>query len=152
MEKWLEQRGAVGIWSHKEDVELWKVGDVRKKHWLVASHTPPVGDLAWNPGMCPYWESNRWPFVLPDDAQPTEPYLWGRFFLFFKFIDFRETEERRDIETLIYCSTYLCIHWLLLVYALAGDQTCNLAGLGQCSKKLSYPARADGVFLRHNSL
>ena len=24
----------------------------------VASHTPPAGDLARNPGMCPDWESN----------------------------------------------------------------------------------------------
>ena len=25
----------------------------------VASHTPPIGDLAHNPGVCPDWESNR---------------------------------------------------------------------------------------------
>ena len=23
---------------------------------------PPTGDLAHNPGMCPDWELNRWPF------------------------------------------------------------------------------------------
>ena len=28
------------------------------KHQLVASHTPPTGDLASNPDMCPEWELN----------------------------------------------------------------------------------------------
>ena len=35
---------------------------VLEKHWLVASSMPPAGDLAHNPGMCPDWESNQWPF------------------------------------------------------------------------------------------
>ena len=26
---------------------------------VVTSHTPPIGDLAGNPGMCPDWESNQ---------------------------------------------------------------------------------------------
>ena len=26
---------------------------------VVASHTPPTGNLAHNPGMCPDWESNQ---------------------------------------------------------------------------------------------
>ena len=29
-----------------------------KHQHAVASHTPPTGDLARNPGMCPDWESN----------------------------------------------------------------------------------------------
>ena len=29
-----------------------------KHHCAVASRTPPTGDLACNPGMCPDWESN----------------------------------------------------------------------------------------------
>ena len=29
---------------------------------VVASQAPATGDLAHNPGMCPDWESNRWPF------------------------------------------------------------------------------------------
>ena len=33
---------------------------------MVASHTPPTGDLAHNPGMCPGWELNWRPF----DSQP----------------------------------------------------------------------------------
>ena len=30
---------------------------------MVASHAPPTGDLAHNPGMCPDWESNGGPLV-----------------------------------------------------------------------------------------
>ena len=26
---------------------------------MVASHTPPTGDLTCNPGMCPDWEWNQ---------------------------------------------------------------------------------------------
>ena len=33
-----------------------------KHQCVVASHTPPTGDLACNPGMCPDWESNHRPF------------------------------------------------------------------------------------------
>ena len=28
-----------------------------EKHQTVASHTPPSGDLAHNPGVCPDWET-----------------------------------------------------------------------------------------------
>ena len=30
-----------------------------KHQCVVASHVPPTGDLAHNPGMCPDWESHR---------------------------------------------------------------------------------------------
>ena len=30
---------------------------------MVASHAPPTGDLARNPGMCPDWKSNGSPLV-----------------------------------------------------------------------------------------
>ena len=33
---------------------------------------PPVGDLAHNPGMCPDWESNKWPFGFQASTQSTE--------------------------------------------------------------------------------
>ena len=36
------------------------------------AHTP-TGDPTHDIGMCSNWESNPWPLVLPDDAQPTEP-------------------------------------------------------------------------------
>ena len=38
-------------------------GEGREKHHcVVASCTPPTGDPACNPGMCPDWELNRQPF------------------------------------------------------------------------------------------
>ena len=47
----------------------------RQKHQcVVASCTPPTGDLAHNPGVCPDWESNQWPFSLQASTQSTEPY------------------------------------------------------------------------------
>ena len=35
--------------------------------------TPPTGDLAGNPGMCPDWESNQRPFGSQAGAQSTDP-------------------------------------------------------------------------------
>ena len=48
----------------------------------------------------------------------------------------------REIEILVCCSTYLCICWLILLCALTTDQTHNLGVLGECSRRLSYLARA----------
>ena len=51
-----------------------------KKHQcVVASHLPPTGDLAHNPGMWPDWELNRRPFGLQAGAQSTEPHQPGLF-------------------------------------------------------------------------
>ena len=47
---------------------------------MVASHVPPTGDLALNPGMFPDWESNQQPFGLQACAQSTELYQPGRGF------------------------------------------------------------------------
>ena len=33
-----------------------------KHECVVAPGAPPTGDLAYNPGMCPDWESNQQPF------------------------------------------------------------------------------------------
>ena len=37
-------------------------GEGEKHQYVVASHVAPTGDPACNPGMCPDWESNQWPF------------------------------------------------------------------------------------------
>ena len=42
-------------------------------HQSLASLTPPTGDLAHNPGMCPDWESNWQPFGSEAGTQSTEP-------------------------------------------------------------------------------
>ena len=44
---------------------------------LVASHTPPTGDLARNPDMCPEWELNLLPFGSQASTQSTEPHQPG---------------------------------------------------------------------------
>ena len=38
----------------------------------------PTRDQTCNPGMCPNWESNRRPFTLQDNDQPTEPQWSGQ--------------------------------------------------------------------------
>ena len=43
-----------------------------KNQCVVASHVPPTGDLAHNPGMCPDWELNWPPFGSQACAQCTE--------------------------------------------------------------------------------
>ena len=50
--------------------------------------------------------------------------LW--FFPNYFYLLIRETEEEREGEMSICCSTYLCTHWLILACALTGDRTCNL--------------------------
>ena len=45
-----------------------------KHQCVVASHAPPTGDLALNPGMCPSWESNQQPFDSQTGTQSTEPH------------------------------------------------------------------------------
>ena len=44
---------------------------------LVASHMPPLGYLAHNPGVCPDWESNQRPFSSQAFTQSTEPHQPG---------------------------------------------------------------------------
>ena len=48
-----------------------------KHQCVVASCTPPTGNLAHNPGMCPDWESNQWPFGSQAGTQSTEPHQLG---------------------------------------------------------------------------
>ena len=39
------------------------VREGEKHHCVVASSTPPTGDLACNPGMCPDWELSWSPLI-----------------------------------------------------------------------------------------
>ena len=52
--------------------ERGREGEIEgEKHQCVAaSHAPPTGDLAHNPGMCPDWELNRWPLVYRPVLNP----------------------------------------------------------------------------------
>ena len=51
-----------------------------KHQCVIASHTPPTGDLARNPGMCPDWESKWRPFGSQACAQSTELHQPGTIF------------------------------------------------------------------------
>ena len=54
-----------------------------EKHQCVAaSHTPPTGNLACNPGMCPDWELTGWPCGSQASAESTEPHQPGPGFMF----------------------------------------------------------------------
>ena len=64
----------------------------KEKHQLVASHMPPTGDLAHNPGMCPDWESNQQPFGLQAGTQYTEPHQPRRFLFLFLYF-FKENQK-----------------------------------------------------------
>ena len=48
-----------------------------KHQCVVVSHTPPTGDLACNPGMCPDWELTRLSFGSQAATQSTEPHQPG---------------------------------------------------------------------------
>ena len=48
-----------------------------KHQCVVASCEAPTGDLACNPGLCPDWELNWWPFGSQARTQSTEPHQLG---------------------------------------------------------------------------
>ena len=52
-----------------------------KQQCVVASHVPSTEDLAHNPGMCPHWESNQWPFGSQPTLNPLSYTSQGKFFL-----------------------------------------------------------------------
>ena len=54
--------------------------------------------------------------------------------IFKKNFERKRKAGEREISTC--CSTYLCIHWLILVCPLTGDQTCNLGESGWRSTEL----------------
>lgn len=67
--------------------------------------------------------------------------VFDSFFLSF----FREREREKETDC---WSTYLCIHWVILIYAQIRDRTCNLGVSGWHSNQSSYPARTFYVSLR----
>ena len=48
-----------------------------KRQCVVASRTPPTGDLDHYPGMCPDWESNPQPFGSQVGTQSTQSHQPG---------------------------------------------------------------------------
>ena len=107
----------------------------------VASHMPPTGDLARNPGMCADWESTGDSLVHKPARNLLSHTSQGYLFIFNLLILERQGEGRRERErqtdrervTLICCFTYSHIHWLILIYVLAGDRTFKLGKSGRHS-------------------
>ena len=53
-----------------------------KHQCVVACRMPSTGDLAFNPGMCPDWESNKQTFGSQAGTQSTEPKQPGHQYIF----------------------------------------------------------------------
>ena len=92
----LLQRGGGREKERERNSNVWKI------HPLVASHTPPTGDLAHNPGMCPDWESNQWPFSLQAGTESTEPHQPGLSYF---------SNRNLSILDMIHLHMHLCV-WL----------------------------------------
>ena len=73
-----------------------------KHQCVVASHEPPTGDLAQNPGMYPDWELNQWPFGLQVDAHSTEPHQPGQDIAFQNTIMKMKLSNRLGANSCIY--------------------------------------------------
>ena len=62
---------------------LREKGREGEKHQrVVASPTPPTGDLAQNPGRRLDQESNQWPFGSQAGTQSTDPHQSGHIHIF----------------------------------------------------------------------
>ena len=55
-----------------------KEEEEEKHPCVVASRTPPTGELALNPGMCLDWELNRQPFGSQPTLNPLSYISQGR--------------------------------------------------------------------------
>ena len=98
--------------EREEGREKEREGNI--KVWLPPACTPPTGDLACNPGMCPDWESNQRPFGLQAGTQSTEPHQpWLLFFICAKFYDIFSIYDWIDFADWR-CKSSLKTHLLLL--------------------------------------
>ena len=64
---------------------------------MDASHKPPTGDLACNPGMCPDWELNQQPFGSQTGTQSTEAHQPGQKMWYLKENVLQGTEELKEL-------------------------------------------------------
>ena len=85
-----------------------------KHQCVVASHMPPTGDLAHNPGMCPNWELNWWPFGSQSSVQYTEQHQPG---LISYLLHYIFTVAFLCLDMFRYTNTYLCV---IIAYSTCG--------------------------------
>ena len=69
--------------GERREKERERNSNVLEIHQSVISCTPPAGDLAHNPGMCPDWELNQRLFGSQAGTQSTEPHQPEDFNFFF---------------------------------------------------------------------
>ena len=102
-----------------------------KYQCVVASCTPPAGDLAHNPGMCPEWELNRQPFSSQAGTQSTEPHQPGPEDIFFSLLleTGRERESQRCLDQRSF-APQLGIKPATQLCALTGNRTYSLLVMG----------------------
>ena len=96
-----------------------------KHQCVVASRTPPTGDLARNPGMCPDWESNRRPFGSQSGTQSTEPHQPGLLIVSFDIQAFNDKNNSM-------CCSFVVGPWRH-VDLLIGRMGCGLVDTGDHS-------------------
>ena len=108
--------------------------DAGKKHQLVASHAPPTGDLAHNPGMCPDWESNSRPFGSQASSQTTEPHQPGLSNFWMNVIHFSIGKISSCLVFIVYWSR----NWELWSVVKASGTRCD-SRWSLCWKKLCTP-------------
>ena len=70
----------------------------------VASHMPPTGDLAGNPGVCPDWELNQQPFGSQASAQSNELHQPGLIF-------YNVNKIKWSLENICYSPLLLFVSW-----------------------------------------
>ena len=78
----------------------------------------PLARPNWGPSpqlrhMCPYWESNRWPFSSQAGPQPTEPYWLGQFFYF--SIEERNVQKKSQYNVVLKLSCSVQMHFFLKI-------------------------------------
>ncbi|KAF6099831.1 hypothetical protein HJG60_011562 [Phyllostomus discolor] len=64
--------------ERREGREKQRERNISMREISITSCTPPTGDLARNPGMCPDWKLNRQPFASQAGTQSTEPHQPGQ--------------------------------------------------------------------------
>ena len=75
---------------------------------MVASHMVLTGDPACNPGMCPDWESNRWPFGLQPMLSPLSYTSQGhKDEIQIKMLNLKSTMHTEEVVVITYYVTAL---------------------------------------------
>ena len=121
----------------------------------------PYCDLAHNPGMCPYWESNQWPFGSQASqcsihwaTTSTEVTIVTSFIFRERGREGERGAEKHwwERETSISCP---CVPtwdlvWVTQACALTGNQTRDLLLCGRIPNQLSHIKQVPHLFLYHS--